>query len=295
MNDNNISADFPFESRYMQIKGSKIHYIDEGEGSPVLFLHGNPTSSYLWRNIIPYLSDKARCIAPDLIGMGKSDKPDIDYGFDDSYEYLKAFIEKLDLKDITLVIHDWGSGLGFHYANQHRNNVRGIAFMEAVYRLVDFSKMPTRIRIGMTIMRKPFFNWLMIGVGNLFIKAMLPNGIARKLSKKEIETYAAPYPTIKSRKPVRVWPREIPINGYPPHTKRIVENYHDWLKTTDIPKICFYGDPGMLIPISEIGWIKENLPNITMAPVGKGLHFLQEDQPHEIGSALAKWFENIDN
>lgn len=288
-----ISADFPFESKFLEVKGSKIHYIDEGEGDPILFLHGNPTSSYLWRNILPYLAGKARCIAPDLIGMGQSAKPDIEYGFNDTYEYLKSFIERLDLKNITLVVHDWGSGLGFHYANQHRQNIKGLAFMEAVYRLVDWKNLPTRIRVGITLMRFPFTNWLMVGVANLFIRGMLPNGIVRKLSPKEKETYARPYPTIKSRKPVRVWPREIPINGTPKHTLAVVTAYHEWLKETKIPKICFYADPGMLIPISEVDWIKNNLPNTTMVNVGKGLHFVQEDNPHKIGKELAKWYETI--
>jgi hypothetical protein len=137
MSDNNetsptISAEFPFESHYVEVLGSKMHYIDEGEGGPILFIHGNPTSSYLWRNIIPYVSDDGRVIAVDLIGMGKSDKPDIDYRFVDHAKYLEGFIEELELKNVTLVIHDWGSGLGFNYAMQHEDNIKGIAFMEAI-------------------------------------------------------------------------------------------------------------------------------------------------------------------
>ena len=288
-----ISSDFPFESKFLEIKGSKIHYIDEGMGDPVLFLHGNPTSSYLWRNIIPYMTDKSRCIAPDLIGMGKSDKPDINYGFNDSYEYLRLFIEKLGLKNITLVIHDWGSGLGFHYAHQHPRNIKGIAFMEAVYKLVDFDKQIPRVKTAMTLMRSAIGNWLMIGVANLFIKGFLPNGIVRKLIKEEMDIYKKPYPNLKSRKPIRVWPQEIAINGHPKHTHKIVSEYHEWLKKTEIPKICFYADPGMLIPKGEIPWIKENLPNITMVDIGNGLHFVQEDNPHKIGEELARWFEKI--
>ena len=126
MTDQDISAAFPFDSKYIEVLGSKMHYIDEGEGDPILLLHGNPTSSYLWRNIIPHLTPKARCIAPDLIGMGKSDKPDIGYRFFDHVEYIEGFIEKMGLKNITLVIHDWGSGLGFHYAMRHEGNIKGI-------------------------------------------------------------------------------------------------------------------------------------------------------------------------
>jgi pimeloyl-ACP methyl ester carboxylesterase len=131
-NKKQIAIEFPFQSNFVQVHDSKIHYIDEGKGEPMLFLHGNPTSSYLWRNIIPHLTDKARCIAPDLIGMGKSDKPDIEYRFFDHARYVEGFIEKMKLKDITLVVHDWGSGLGFHYAMRNEDKISGIAFMESI-------------------------------------------------------------------------------------------------------------------------------------------------------------------
>lgn len=288
-----ISSEFPFESRYIEVKGNRIHYIDEGTGDPVLFLHGNPTSSYLWRNIIPYLSKTARCIAPDLIGMGKSDQPDLEYGFNDSYEYLKSFIEQLNLKQITLVIHDWGSGLGFHYANQHRDNIKGIAFMEAVYKRLDWEKLPKRMKIAMTLMRFPMTNWLMLGAANFFIKKVIPNGIVRDLSDEAFAYYARPYPTIKSRKPVMRWPQEIAIKGKPKHTADAIDAYHVWLQETEIPKICFHADPGMLIPKDEIPWIKANFPNTTFVDIGAGLHFIQEDNPHTIGVELAKWYKGL--
>ena len=139
--NSSISEKFPYHSKFIDIKGSRIHYVDEGEGDPILFIHGNPTSSYIWRNIMPHVQDVGRVIALDLIGFGKSDKPDIDYGFADSYAYLEAFIKKLKLKNITLVVQDWGSGLGFHYANLHRDNIKGIAFMEAMYEQKDWNKL----------------------------------------------------------------------------------------------------------------------------------------------------------
>lgn len=158
----NISSKFPFESKFIEINGSKMHYIDVGKGDTILFLHGNPTSSYLWRNIIPHLQSIARCIAPDLIGMGKSDKPDIAYTFEDHYDYLEKFIEKLNLKNITLVIHDWGSGLGFHYANTHRDNIKGIAFMEAIYKPMSWDQLPPGMDKMFKMLRTPFIGWLMI-------------------------------------------------------------------------------------------------------------------------------------
>ncbi|MHA2250369.1 MAG: alpha/beta fold hydrolase, partial [Candidatus Kariarchaeaceae archaeon] len=167
--NNIISAEFPFKSKYVIVKGSKIHYIDEGDGDPILFIHGNPTSSYLWRNIVPYLQDSGRCIALDLIGMGKSDKPDIDYGFHDSYEYLDGFITELGLKNITLVIHDWGSGLGFHYANMHRDNIKAIAFMEAMYNAPNFDEMQFSVKMSIKMIRSRLFGSLMVKRANIFV------------------------------------------------------------------------------------------------------------------------------
>ncbi len=177
-----ISSKFPFDSKFIEINGSKMHYVDVGKGDPILFLHGQPTSSYLWRNVIPHLQTNARCIAPDLIGMGKSDKPDIDYIFEDHFDYLEKFIEKLDLKNITLVLHDWGSGLGFHYANTHRDNIKGIAFMEALIKHMKWEDFPKNYSTIFKMIRAPFIGWLMLSVANMFLKKMVPDSIIRKLS-----------------------------------------------------------------------------------------------------------------
>ena len=288
-----ISAEFPFSSKYIDIHGSKMHYIDEGKGETVLFLHGNPTSNYLWRNIIPYLSNNARCIAPDLIGMGKSDKPNIPYKFIDQYKYLNAFIEKLELKNVTLIIHDWGSALGFHYAFEHQENIRGIAFMEGIYKTAKWDYLPKAMKKGFKMMRTPFLGWFMVSVGNIFIKKLLPSSIIRKLTKKELDTYAKPYPTISSRKPLRVWPTEIPFDGTPENTHQIVSSYHNWLKQTELPKLLLYAEPGLLIRKKDVLWIKDNFPNTEAVSVGKGLHFIQEDSPDAIGTELAKWYQTI--
>ena len=294
MNNNKISSDFPFESKYLNVKGSKMHYIDVGQGDPILFLHGNPTSSYLWRNIIPYLQGNARCIALDLIGMGKSDKPDIAYTFEDHYAYVEEFIEKLNLKNITLVIHDWGSGLGFHYANKHRDNIRGIVFMEAIVKPLTWSGMPSNnLRIAFRMMRMPFIGWLMISVANMFVKKMIPDMIVRKLSKEEFEHYKEPYPTIASRKPVRVWPTEVPLDGKPKHTYEVIKSYSEWLLKSDIPKLFFYATPGVILQEKDVEWIKENFSNIKSVDIGKGLHFIQEDNPDLIGREIASWYREI--
>jgi len=296
-----ISAAFPFESKYLEVKpayrtgrGSKIHYIEEGEGDPILFLHGNPMSNYLWRNILPYLVEQGRCIAPDLIGMGKSDKPDIDYGFQDSYDYLDAFIKKLDLKNITLVLHDWGSGMGFHYANLNRDNVKAIVFMEAMYDAPTTFDMPPSIKMALKMMRTPGLGWLMVQVANIFITKMIGDLMTRKLTKEEMDYYAAPYPTIKSRKPLLQWPLAVPFNGGKPKAvAEAVSSWNKWLMASEIPKLGFYVSPGVAIKEKDVKIIKEGMKNLKFIDLGEGLHFIQEDYPHEIGSEISAWYGNL--
>jgi len=288
-----ISSKFPFKSNFIDIKGSKMHYVDVGNGDPILFLHGNPTSSYLWRNIIPYLQTKGRCIAPDLIGMGKSDKPNIDYTFDDHYEYLLKFIEKLQLKNITLVIHDWGSGLGFHYANNHRDNIKGIAFMESLVKPMKGSDLPSDLKMMFLMMRMPILGWLMISVANMFVKQMIPKTIVRKLTSEELQNYLDPYPTISSRKPVRVWPTQVPIDGKPKNTNDLINSYSQWLQKSKLPKIFFYAHPGAILKKEDVEWVKKKIPNLTSVDIGKGIHFIQEDNPHLIGAEIAKWYSSL--
>jgi len=290
MSNKNISADFPFESKYLDVLASKMHYIEEGEGDPILFLHGNPTSSYLWRNIIPHLTSQGRCIAPDLIGMGKSDKPELNYGFTDTYRYLEAFIEKMKLKNVTLVLHDWGSGLGFNYANLHRKNIKAIAFMEAMYDAPTLYDMPFSIKTAVKMMRNPIFGKLMAMNMNMFIKKMLPDMILRDLTKEEKEYYGAPYKTKKSRFPLWVWPQDVPFaDGKPTSATDAVKSWAPWLASADIPKLGFYVTPGVAIKEKDVKVIKDTFKNTEMIHLGEGLHFIQEDYPHEIGEAISKW------
>jgi len=288
-----ISANFPFESKYLEVYGSKIHYIDEGAGDPILFLHGNPTSSYLWRNIIPYLAPHGRCIALDLIGMGKSDKPDIDYRFIDHSKYVEGFIEKLDLSHLTLVIHDWGSALGFHYAMRHESNIKGIAFMEAMMKTFTWKGFPSDFKIAMKLFRSSGIGWFMISVMNLFLTQMLPKATGRKLSSEEKDFYRSPYKTFKSRKPVRQWPLEIPIDGQPSDTYEMISNYSQKLQESELPKILFFANPGTAIDAKMLDWCKQNLKNLKTVDIGDGLHFIQEDNPHLIGEELAKWYQDL--
>ena len=216
-NKKQISTEFLFQSNFVEVHGSKIHYIDEGKGEPILLLHGNPTSSYLWRNIIPHLTDNARCIAPDLIGMGKSDKPDIEYRFFDHVKYIEGFIDKMKLKDITLVVHDWGSALGFHYAMRNEDKIRGIAFMEAILAPTESWDMfqpgfgPEGQKLFQAF-RTPDVGWDMIVNQNIFLEVILPKiGTVRRLSEDEMAHYREPFRKPEYRKPVWRWSNEIPI------------------------------------------------------------------------------------
>jgi haloalkane dehalogenase len=291
--DQPIAAEFPFEAHFVEVHGARMHYVDEGSGDPVLFLHGNPTSSYLWRNIIPHLTDRARCIAPDLIGMGQSDKPDIAYRFFDHYKYLVGFIEALDLRNITLVIHDWGSGLGFHYAAKHPDNIKGIAFMEAICRPFSWATLHPQYKLMFRLMRLDGIGWLLVSALNLFVNQLLPGAVARKLTAVEMQHYRAPYPTVRSRRPVRQWPREVPIDGKPVDVAAAVETYSQWLQETDLPKILFHAQPAAIISADGVAWLKAHLSNLTTVDIGPGIHFIQEDNPHLIGTELAAWVAGL--
>ncbi len=288
-----ISGDFPFSSKFVDIHGSQMHYIEEGSGDPILFLHGNPTSSYLWRNIIPYLSKSGRCIAPDLIGFGKSDNPDIEYRFFDHVNYVESFIEKMGLQNITLVIHDWGSGLGFHYAMRHESNIKGIAFMEAILMPMKWLDFPFKFRMGFKLFRTPGIGWFMIGIMNGFVEQILPQATVRNLSKEEMDHYRKPFRTIRSRRPVWRWPNEIPIEGKPTDVTEAVERYRERLQKSEVPKLLFHAKPGGLIPKSVVAWCKQNLKNLKTVDIGQGIHYLQEDNPHLIGKELAEWYESL--
>lgn len=289
-----ISAAFPFESKFVDVHGSNMHYIDVGEGDPILFLHGNPTSSYLWRNIIPHLSGQGRCIAVDLIGMGKSDHPDIAYRYDDQYHYLCGFIDALGIgSNVTLVIHDWGSGLGFRWAHEHADDVRAIAFMEAMIKTLSLSDMPGSLRIAFRMMRAPGSGWLMVSVANMFLRKMLPDLTHAKMSDEALAYYRSAFPTIASRKAVLQWPREVPLDGKPADNVAVVEAYREWLTRTEVPKLLFYGNAGVAIKEAEVAWSRENLSNLDVVDLGDAIHFVQETHPETIGTALAKWHAGL--
>ncbi len=287
-----ISDAFPYESHFVDVAGSQMHYVEEGSGDPILFLHGNPTSSYLWRNVIPYAVPHGRAIAVDLIGMGRSDKPDLDYRFFDHAEYLDGFIDALGLDRLTLVVHDWGSGLGFHYAARYPDRVTRIAFMEAIVEPNRWKDTPLPLAWLFKRFRDPVKGHRMNGEKNFFVKRLLPMMVARRLTATEKAAYAAPFPDVASRKPVEQWPREIPFDDEPADMTEVVTTYNTWLRRSPIPKLFLWAKPGAIIrgqkAAARIGVM---FPNTESAFVGKGRHYIQEDQPDAIGAALADWLD----
>ena len=289
-----ISAAFPFESRYVDVLGSKMHYVDEGSGDPFLLLHGQPTSSYLWRNVIPHLTGLGRCIAPDLIGFGKSDKPDIEYRFFDHAKYLSACIEALGLENITLVIHDWGAGLGLYYAREHPSNIKAIAMMEPVLASVPtWEDFPADFQEVFRGFRTPEVGWDMLVNQNMFVEGILPGAIVRDLTDEEMNVYRKPFLDPAHRKPLWRWPNELPIAGEPPDTAEAIDANFAWLQQSDVPKLILHATPGAILPPPALEQYMSVLSNVTTVDLGNGIHYLQEDHPHEIGEGIANWYRGL--
>lgn len=281
----------PLNKSYATVEGKRMAYHEVGEGDAVVFLHGNPTSSYLWRNIIPHVSDRARCIAPDLIGQGDSDKlddtgPD-SYRFVEHRRYLDGLLDQLDLGDhVTVVIHDWGSALGFDWANRHRDRMAGICFMEAIVQPMTWDAWPEAAKGIFQGFRSEAGEDMIIDK-NLFVEAVLPGSIQRQLTAEEHDEYRRPFVEPQHRRPTLTWPRQIPIEGEPADVTEIVTSYGQWLAGSDLPKLFINADPGAILvgPQREFCRSWPNLTEVTVA----GSHFIQEDSPHEIGQALSAW------
>ena len=290
----NILSEFLFQSRYIDILDSTIHYIDESVYSDYettfLLLHGNPTSSYLWRNIIPYLTPLGRVIAPDLIGFGKSSKPDCDYSYQSHIKYLDAFIKGLDITNIVLVVHDWGGALGFNYAKRNESNIKGIVFMETFCKPMEWGDLTPLTRFVFKQFRDPLKGQKWNGKYNLFLRFILQSAVIRKLSFTEKQKYLEPFPTIESRIPIVKLPQELPFNGEETLNTKIVSEYYQWLKITKIQKLLVYASPGVQIKKRQVEQYKVEFANLTTAFVGKGKHYIQEDQPDNIGEAIEQWY-----
>ena len=278
------------------VKGKTMSYVEMGEGDPIIFQHGNPTSSYLWRNVMPHLQDQGRCIAIDLIGMGDSDKldnPDASsYTFVQHRDYLDGALEALGVEcDVTLVIHDWGSALGFDWANRHRDAVKGIAYMEGIVRPVSWQEWPEAARGVFQGFRSSAGEEMVLDK-NTFVERVLPGSILRDLTEEEMAVYRRPFQNNgEDRRPTLTWPRQIPIDGTPLDVVEIVQAYADWLTEADLPKLFINAEPGAILIGAQREFCR-SWPNQTEVTVS-GNHFLQEDSPHEIGQTIAEWRKTI--
>ncbi|MDQ3736906.1 MAG: haloalkane dehalogenase [Actinomycetota bacterium] len=281
-----ISAADAYERHRIAFLETEISYVDTGAGEPVVFLHGNPTSSYLWRNVIPHVEGLGRCLAPDLVGMGDSGAaPDGSYRFVDHARYLDAWFEALGLTNVTLVVHDWGSALGFYWAYRHPERVRGIAYMEAVVRPLTWEEWRDESRQIFQDLRSEAGEEMVLEK-NLFIEGILPSAVLRDLTEEEMNVYRRPYlEPGESRRPTLTWPRELPINGEPEDVVSIVDDYSKWLAQSDVPKLFVNAEPGAILTGSQREFCR-TWPNQEEVTV-RGAHFVQEDSPHEIGEAVA--------
>jgi haloalkane dehalogenase len=281
-----ISAADAYERHRIALLETEISYVDTGAGEPVVFLHGNPTSSYLWRNVIPHVEGLGRCLAPDLVGMGDSGAaPDGSYRFVDHARYLDAWFEALGLTNVTLVVHDWGSALGFYWAYRHPERVRGIAYMEAVVRPLTWEEWRDESRQIFQDLRSEAGEEMVLEK-NLFIEGILPSAVLRDLTEEEMNVYRRPYlEPGESRRPTLTWPRELPINGEPEDVVSIVDDYSKWLAQSDVPKLFVNAEPGAILTGSQREFCRR-WPNQEEVTV-RGVHFVQEDSPHVIGEAVA--------
>lgn len=281
-----ISAADAYERHRIALLETEISYVDTGAGEPVVFLHGNPTSSYLWRNVIPHVEGLGRCLAPDLVGMGDSGAaPDGSYRFVDHARYLDAWFEALGLTNVTLVVHDWGSALGFYWAYRHPERVRGIAYMEAVVRPLTWEEWRDESRQIFQDLRSEAGEEMVLEK-NLFIEGILPSAVLRDLTEEEMNVYRRPYlEPGESRRPTLTWPRELPINGEPEDVVGIADDYSKWLAQSDVPKLFVNAEPGAILTGSQREFCR-TWPNQEEVTV-RGVHFVQEDSPHEIGEAVA--------
>ena len=293
MTTSNISAHDPYTRQHIDVGGVDMAYVDTGSGDPIVFLHGNPTSSYLWRNIIPHLVPLGRCLAPDLAGMGDSGgTPNGSYRFADHSRYLDSWFDAVLPKEpVTLVVHDWGSALGFHWASRHPDRVKGLAYMEAIVQPVTWADWPEQARKVFQGFRSPAGEEMVLEK-NIFVERVLPGSVLRTLTEEEMSVYRRPYLAPgESRRPTLTWAREIPVEGEPADVVEIVSRYGAWLSSSPLPKLFINADPGAILLGAQREFCR-SWPNQREITV-KGVHFIQEDSPADIGAAITEWYSAL--
>lgn len=277
---------------YETISGAKMHYLEAGDNSlPTLVLiHGMPTSSYLWRRVIPLLEQDCHCVAPDLMGMGRSDKPNIDYRIFEHIDYFERFIEQKGLKDIILVLHGWGSVVGFEYARRHPENVRGLIFYEAHIRPVtEWNMLSLPVQQFAALLTRQGASYRSVMKQNYLVEKLLPQGMMQKLTPAEMDAYRQPFKTIESRKPLWQYIQDLPLGKGPDDVIELIDTYSTWLQQANIAKLMLYAVPGFITTIETVAWAQEKLHNLTLVALDDALHFAQETMPQEFAEAISKW------
>lgn len=276
----------------VSVLDSAMHYEDHGSGVPVVFLHGNPTSSHLWRHVLSAWSRPGRLLAPDLIGMGRSGKPPIDYRFDDHARYLDGWFDALELRDVVLVGHDWGGALAFDWAARHPDRARAVAFLETIVRPLSWSDFPESARGFFKALRTPGSGEAIVLEKNAFIETALPATVEGGLSEADLDVYRAPYPTAASRRPLLEWPRAMPLDGEPADVVARVDAYGEWLAGSDtVPKllIAFTPGPGTMIGPDLVAWCEANVAGLEVRDGGRAGHHAPEDSPQALADHIGAW------
>ena len=282
------------DSKFVNVLGAKMHYLEMGEGDPIIFIHGMPTYSYLWRNIMPTLSNYGRCIALDLIGMGESDKPDIAYRIFDHIRYFDAFIEALSIKSATLVMHGWGSVIGFDFAKRHQDRITALAFFESHVRpITDWNMLSLPVQQLASLLDKPELSYRAVIEQNYLVEKLLPSGVIRSLTQQELEAYKKPFLTLESRKPLWQYIKDLPLGQGPDDVVALITRYSDWLQTTTIAKLMLFAVPGFITTMDTVQWARHHLPNLTQEPLDDVLHFAQESVPELFSEKLLSWYKSV--
>jgi haloalkane dehalogenase len=291
-----MATNFPntSHSHFVEVLGSKMHYIEDGSGDPILFLHGMPTSSYLWRNIIPYVAPLGRCIAVDLIGMGKSDKPDIAYTIEEHIKYIDKFIETMKFKRLTIIMHGWGSIIGFHYAMNHPAVCKGLVFYESYLRPYNNEDISLPYQEQVSLLQAQENNLDLIANGTYFVDKILPQGMMRPLTEEEMSHYREPFLQKGAGKPLRQYLQEMPRGNGEGSVDKLIAAYSKKLTQSNMPKLMLYSLPGFITTMASAIWAKENFPNLEIVEIGEELHFAQESNPSLMGETISVWLQGIE-
>ncbi len=278
----------------MPVLGEHIHKIEHGSGAPIVFIHGNPTSSYLWRNIFRPLRGRGRLLALDLIGYGDSSKPDIEYALENQQRYVDAWFDALDLRDVTLVLQDYGSTFGLDWASRHPDRVRAAVFFEPVLRSIESAALSPEFVAIRAKLRQPGEGETFVLQENRFLSELLPGFFLKPLAPGDLKQYQAPFPTPESRKAVLAGPRNLPVDGEPARTVAFLDRATNWLRTSETPKLLLTFKPGWLLTNAILAWSRQNIRNLDVEEAGAGIHFVQEEQPEAIARLIDGWLTRIE-